>query len=409
MQDLISVIVPIYRVEKYLEQCIQSICDQTYGNLEIILVDDGSDDSCPQICDKYADMDTRIRVIHQCNGGIDSARKAGFKIATGQYIGYVDGDDWIEPPMYEKLMEYAKRYDVDVVESGVIDSWEKEEKKRTPYLQEGCFKGEKFIKEVESRLLYAGSFFQHGVFAFLWTKLFRRDKIEKYQLMEGLLNQIENDTMVSLPCIAETKSLYIAHDCFYHYRVVGNSAKRKIKAKCAEEFMQYYKEYYRRFEGTLLCTPADKQLYYYFMYWLLYKAPYVFDDSEDGSFLTPFGGINPEDRVVLYGAGAAGVFVEDYVRNAREATLVSWVDKKYEELQKTYKVDDPRKIKEVKFDYIIISVLREETARSIKEELIEMGVQKEKIRWIKQEYIDNPFLLLRQAKYLGKPIFEELQ
>ncbi len=409
MQDLISVIVPIYRVEKYLEQCIQSICDQTYRNLEIILVDDGSDDRCPQICDKYADMDHRIIVIHQCNGGIDSARKSGFMIAQGKYIGYVDGDDWIEPLMYEKLMEYAKWYDVDVVESGVIDSWEKEEKKRTPYLQEGCYKGDEFTKEVEPRLLYAGSFFQHGIFAFLCTKLFRRSKIEKYQLMEGMLNQIENDTMVALPCIAETKSLYIAHDCFYHYRVVGNSAKRKIKMKCVEEFMQCHREYYRRFKGTSLCTSADKQLYYYFMYWLLYKAPFVFDNLEEGSFLAPFGEITTEEKIVLYGAGAAGVFMENYVRNARENTLVCWVDKQYEELQKTYKVADPRKIKEVKFDYIIISVLREGTARSIKEELVEMGVPKEKILWIRQDYIDNPILLLRKAKYLGKPIFEELQ
>ena len=106
MDDLISVIVPIYRVEAYLEQCIQSIRNQTYKNLEIILVDDGSDDQCPQICDRYARVDERIKVVHKVNGGLDSARKAGIIAASGKYIGYVDGDDWIEPEMYEQLLMY---------------------------------------------------------------------------------------------------------------------------------------------------------------------------------------------------------------------------------------------------------------------------------------------------------------
>lgn len=409
MQDLVSVIVPIYRVEKYLEQCIQSICDQTYRNLEIILVDDGSDDKCPQICDQYAEVDSRIKVIHKSNGGIDSARKSGFMVARGKYIGYVDGDDWIEPLMYEKLIEYANLYEADVIESGVVDFWERKERKRIPQLPEGCYKGEKFEKEVEPRLVYTGTFFQHGVFPYLCTKIFKRDRVESYQLIPDLLNQIENDTMVSFPCIAKSKSIYITHDCFYHYRVVLNSAKRKIKKERVAEFIQSKGGYFERFKGTLLCTPDDKQLYYYFMYWLLLNAPYVFDDLENGRFLTPFGAIQNGEKIVMYGAGVAGIAMENYVRNVQENTLVCWVDKKYEELQENYKVCDPQIIKKIKFDYIIISMLRNETVKSAKAELKEMGIPEDKILWIKQEYIENPILLLRQAKYLGKPIFEELQ
>ena len=185
MKDLISVIVPIYRVEKYLEKCIRSIRNQTYKNLEIILVDDGSDDRCPQICDWHAGIDERIRVIHKENGGLDSARKAGILTATGRYVGYVDGDDWIEPQMYEKLLENAYAYDVAVVESGVIDSWAEEERKRIHYLQEGCYKGRDFMEKVETKLLYAGVFFEHGIAPYLWTKLFLKDVLIKYQMKEG--------------------------------------------------------------------------------------------------------------------------------------------------------------------------------------------------------------------------------
>ena len=105
---LISIIVPVYKVEQYLEKCVNSISAQTYSNLEIILVDDGSPDKCGDICDSLAKKDNRIKVIHKPNGGLSSARNAGIDIASGQYIGFVDSDDSIEPYMYEKLLELIK-------------------------------------------------------------------------------------------------------------------------------------------------------------------------------------------------------------------------------------------------------------------------------------------------------------
>ena len=111
---LISVIVPIYKVEKYLHKCIDSILAQTYTNLEIILVDDGSPDNCGKICDEYAAKDSRIKVIHQPNGGLSAARNAGLDIATGDYIGFVDSDDYIAPDMYEKLYNALVKNDADM-------------------------------------------------------------------------------------------------------------------------------------------------------------------------------------------------------------------------------------------------------------------------------------------------------
>ena len=102
-EELISVIVPVYKVEKYLNKCVQSIIQQTYTNLEIILVDDGSPDNCPQMCDEWAKKDSRIVVIHKKNGGLSDARNAGIAVAKGKYIGFVDSDDYIESTMYEDL------------------------------------------------------------------------------------------------------------------------------------------------------------------------------------------------------------------------------------------------------------------------------------------------------------------
>ena len=113
---MISVIVPIYGVEKFLPNCIDSILKQTYTDLEIILVDDGSKDNCPAICDEYAKKDNRIKVIHKENGGLSSARNAGLKIAFGQYVSFIDADDFISPNFYEILLENLLKNNADISE-----------------------------------------------------------------------------------------------------------------------------------------------------------------------------------------------------------------------------------------------------------------------------------------------------
>lgn len=118
---LISVIVPVYNVEKYLPKCVDSILNQTYRNLEVILVDDGTKDASDAICDAYAQKDPRVKVIHKENGGLSSARNAGIDIARGEYLGFVDSDDWIEPDMYETLLSLAEKYGVKMVCGGRYD------------------------------------------------------------------------------------------------------------------------------------------------------------------------------------------------------------------------------------------------------------------------------------------------
>lgn len=122
--DLISVIVPVYNVEKYLNRCIESLVRQIYTNLEIILVDDGSPDNCPAMCDAWAAKDERIRVIHKKNGGLSDARNAGMAAATGTYMGFVDSDDWISPEMYQLLLDRMCQDGSDIAACGVEMVWE---------------------------------------------------------------------------------------------------------------------------------------------------------------------------------------------------------------------------------------------------------------------------------------------
>ncbi len=117
-KPIISVIIPVYNVERDLQRCLDSVIAQTYSHIEILLVDDGSTDNSCMICDRYAGIDSRISVIHQKNGGVGKARNAGLDAATGDYISFVDADDWLEPEMLEKLLQKAQAADASVAICG---------------------------------------------------------------------------------------------------------------------------------------------------------------------------------------------------------------------------------------------------------------------------------------------------
>lgn len=128
-EKLLSVIVPVYKVEPYLHRCIDSIRNQTYKNLQIILVDDGSPDNCGKICDEYAELDARIIVVHQKNRGLSGARNMGLRYAKGEYVAFVDSDDWISSDMYQTLVNLVELNDLDMARSSVVetdgDRWER--------------------------------------------------------------------------------------------------------------------------------------------------------------------------------------------------------------------------------------------------------------------------------------------
>ena len=164
---LISIIVPVYNVENYLPRCVDSILAQTYRNLEIILVDDGTRDASDKICDAYAARDSRIRVIHKENGGLSSARNAGIEIARGEYLGFVDSDDWIEPEMYELLLEKALQYDVKLVVGGRYDFSSRRNEKTVGL----CPEKEEVVTGME---LLGRVFTWQGCDSAAWDKLYHR-------------------------------------------------------------------------------------------------------------------------------------------------------------------------------------------------------------------------------------------
>lgn len=246
-RPLISVIVPIYQIERYIGFCIESLLNQTYKNLEIILVDDGSSDRCPEICDLYASKDSRIKVIHKQNGGLVSARKAGLEIATGDYVGYVDGDDWVGAGFYESLYSAIATSDCDVVCAGQSrDLFNKSAHFTNPYPL-GIYKGET-LKILQKNMLSYCDFYRPGITTYVWNKLFKREILYKHQMNVDERISIGEDAAVTYPVLMECSSVYISDCVAYHYRQREDSMLKRSASFAAEaEKLKYLYEYMSAF------------------------------------------------------------------------------------------------------------------------------------------------------------------
>lgn len=181
-QPLISVIVPVYKVKAYLDKCISSIANQTYANLEIILVDDGSPDNCPSMCDAWAKKDSRIRVIHKANGGLSDARNAGLAVATGSLISFIDSDDWIEPDFFACLFEAMARCNADIAECATQFVDENGKNLRTR---------EVAIENIGRLAALRRLVLEDGVYQTVWDKLYRREIVQNILFEAGKYNEDE--------------------------------------------------------------------------------------------------------------------------------------------------------------------------------------------------------------------------
>lgn len=213
---LISIVVPIYQVEKFLPRCIESIQKQTYSNIEILLVDDGSPDACPDICEAYAKDDPRIRVIHQENGGLSAARNTGIAAAKGEYIGFVDSDDYIEPVMYEKLYRIMQKEHavLGIANYDYVDEdgkpW-KQAKWQSP-LEDGILSG----KQVLARILQD----QGWYYVTAWNKLYHADLWKDLRYPPG---KIHEDEFVAHRIYLRSAVIASTGEVLYHYVQNGKS------------------------------------------------------------------------------------------------------------------------------------------------------------------------------------------
>ena len=221
MADLISVIVPVFMVEQYLDYCIQSIVDQTYSNLEIILIDDGSLDQCPQICDKWSEKDSRIIVIHKENGGVSRARNTGIEKANGKYIVFIDSDDFIEPLYIEYLYRALCDTEADISECRYT---------RSPVLSEKSFSqttmSQPVLQTAEEALRIWNCLEKQELNLVVWNKMYRLELVREVGFAEGY----DGGEDALFTCLTFGKCRKIAHidNELYHWRNTPNSASKQF-------------------------------------------------------------------------------------------------------------------------------------------------------------------------------------
>lgn len=392
LDPLISIIVPIYNVAPYLERCINSIINQTYRNLEIILVDDGSTDGSSEMCDMFQQQDKRIKVIHKMNGGLVSARKAGIVEAKGEYAAYVDSDDWIECDMYHQMVAQMILNNADIVTSGLFRNYPNDTVDEFDNIQEGVYDLEKIKNELLPVFMYTGKFYEAGINIHIYNKLFKRELLLKHQLRVDDVVRVGEDAALVYPYILDAKKIVVIHKCFYHYCIRQNS----IMADGYRDELKGYKYIYRIIKSQIekydMCrNNLMMQLNYFMIYMLLLKEPQIIISIKDG-VLIPFHKIKVKDRLVLYGGGKFGSTLCKFIKEQNLCEIVLWIDKEEDisrgiesSLRLSYMTKES-------YDWIILAVLVGTVADKIQKELIERGIEQDKIARINvtdEEIINN--------------------
>ena len=376
---MISVIVPIYNVKDYLIPCIESIINQTFTDLEIILVDDGSTDGCSEICDKYQEMDSRIMVIHKENEGLVSARKAGLKAAHGSYIAYVDGDDWIEPIMYEHMYQELCRQDADIVMCGRYEDTGKISREVFHGIPEGRYGKEELINYVYPQMIVGDDFFEWMIFPGLWDKLFRRKCVEMFQYMVDNRITMGEDAACTYPCLLNADSIYIIHQCLYHYRQTTSSMVKKVQSNEIERerFCVLYQSMNKCFERYTGIFDVREQWKKYVLFLMLPRADTLYKDFENLEYLFPFYQKKKGSSIILYGAGTYGQRLYQYFKKSRFCSVSAWVDRNYIQLSEMgLEVVNPLVIPQKKCNVIVIANTYKKSRTLLYQELCEKYPEK---------------------------------
>lgn len=376
---LLSIMVPVYNVAQYLDQCIQSILNQSYSNIELILINDGSTDGCDDICQYYSELDHRVIYIKKYkNEGLVEARKLGVRIARGKYIGFVDSDDYVTSNMFTSLMEKAIKYDTDMVISGhkevlndtIIDTMRND-------FADGLYEKDDIIRTIYSYMLYTGVFGEPGIFSYYWNKIFKTELIVNN--IHGIDRNISigEDAACVYPCIIDAQKIYILNETNYRYRQrIGSMVK---DSKFDKETLNKYKLLYDHIKNKLYKTPENKrdiliyQLRYFIVSLILVRL--IGTDKLFG-----FPNIPEGSRVSLVGAGTFGQNLYRKINKIGKYTISAWYDEYADEYQKIGL--DVQNIERIvnDTDLVIIGYINSNNAKKVKLQLInDFGITENKI------------------------------
>ncbi|MCA0133102.1 glycosyltransferase family 2 protein [Winogradskyella alexanderae] len=410
----ISVIVPIYGIEKYLPKCIESIIEQSFQEFELILVDDGSPDNCPKICDDYAKKDSRIKVLHKENGGLLSARKAGLKVASANYIAYVDGDDWVDNYYLDTLYKLAVTNDADLTVTGHFREFNGKIETMKPN-NPGFYNEAEIKSSILPNAIFNGEFCEHGMTTYVWNKLFKKE------LLEDILFDVNNDILmgedaaITYSYLAKSKRLVISKIPLYYYRQRHDSIVKSIE----NPEMEYYRlgllmnHLKQKLANILDEDTLTTQLNYYLYSQLLVRSGGLIHINNEQPRFNPFTNVSKGSKIVVYSSGSFGQHILSTNLKTNYFKIVKWVDVDFHDLKIGNAMVQPiSSVNEDDFDYLIIATINPSTHRLIKSELLLMGIhddhiaefktdEKEISQLIKKMGFDENFLYKQNIEHVN--------
>lgn len=383
MQMLVSIIVPIYNAQDYLKECLKSITEQTYADLEIILIDDGSTDESLKICKEMKRDDSRIIVIHQENKGVVAARKAGVNFSNGEYIMFVDADDFLDDRMVDSLMQENKGY--DLITSGFWQEY-KTPIKRYDAIEAGEYATETQIEYVVENMIMFENTYEMGIIRSFWAKLWKATLVKK--VFEELNEKIfcGEDGEFLYRYILQCQSIKVTDICGYHYRVREDSVMHSTNKRYLENIDQLY----RSLEPVFCEHSCRKGLLIKLEKWIkqmLSDVPFYLgfvEESVNYSYIYPLTEETVSKRIILYGAGKVGQSYKALIEKMRICEIALWVDSNHSAYKEAGKrVSSIEEINDIEFDYVVIAVNSEEVSESIRNNLENLKIPGDKILWKK--------------------------
>ena len=378
---LISIIVPVYNVCEYIDKCVESILTQTYKHLEIILVDDGSNDGSEAKCDTWAEKESRITVVHKTNGGLVSARKTGLSLVHGQYVGFVDSDDYIEPDMYKRLTDTINCDDLDFVYCSAYKENSTTGKKRLDNTITGIFdigkengKGVSFIKEHLLMAKRCNQMYTGGIVFGLYRTHFIKSA---YDRVPNDCSQGE-DLVCLIYMLLSGNRFSIIEDKLYNYVIRTSSMSHNKSYRKYIESCKMMDEVSKICKSENVYNELEEAIYYYLNRIITFDVCSNNPTLEANMYYYPNSKKIEGKKIIIYGAGQVGKSYFSQLSANDEICVLAWVDKNYNSLANRY-VSSVDSILNDEYDYIVIAVNDMAVAGEIKDELEERGIDRNKM------------------------------
>jgi glycosyltransferase involved in cell wall biosynthesis len=378
----VSIIVPAYNAERYIEDCLDSLVRQTYKDIEIIVIDDGSLDSTGYICDVYQEYYKKlIKVVHCSHCGVSFARLSGIRKATGKYAVFVDADDWVENDYISSMLSYME--DADVVAAGIAREVQGQPG-NTIYeyndIPSGRYENELEKRELYEKMLYSKAPYRFGVLPYMCNKMFRKDFMK--QMLEKTDKRIFDgeDAAVVYQYLLLSQRIVLTDECKYHYIYHKSSVSLTDTQDAYLNASYLYQELYACFRQSEYCAVLLKQLDAYMRRLIWKKDPAAY--LQVNSFSFPYDKVQPGSEIILYGMGKAGNVFYRQIIQTRCCNIIAWADIKAEHIGNTVEGIPrilPEEIKRYSFDYVVIAIQNKILACNIAEKLFSWGVEKNKI------------------------------